>query len=270
MVNRAFYFTANTFDKIKLSLIVTFFLVFILYFLKPYDMDTYIPANRFYLYFGYGLSLFTGHLLTIFIEDKIYRKQHFRWFVKNEILIKIFYFLAGSTLIYFYHFLVVKPFQHPWTSYPVFVVKYTLPFFLIFIPVLTFYRKSKGVIHSNLKQSFTLSGTNKNEFIHLFIENILYVRSESNYVKVYFCEEGQLKKIMLRNTLSKILKQAPFLVRTHRSYLVNPCNIKEIKGNSQNAVIHMKREDLEVPLSKTYYKEVIGLTTQNAQEDCQK
>jgi len=51
-------------------------------------------------------------------------------------------------------------------------------------------------------------------------------------------------------------KQAPFLFKSHRSYLVNISRIRNITGNSQNAKIEFNYDDLHIPLSKSYYKTV--------------
>ncbi len=258
MFNKPFKFTSNKFEKIKVSLIVIFILVFILVFLKPFDMFSYIAEDKTYLYFGYGLSLFLAHLIVIIVEDKIYKKQQKHWYVKNEIFIKLFYLIIGSLLIYFYHFLFVKTFQNPWTSFPVFMLNYTLPFFLIFLPLLIFYRNLKGEIYKK-EEKIHFSGTNKNEKFTLVKNDILFAKSENNYVFVFYLDEDIVKKIMLRNTLSNILRQAPFLIQSHRSYLFNPNKIKGLNGNSQNATLQLNSFDEKIPVSKTYFSQIKDL-----------
>lgn len=256
MFNKQFKFTANKLEKVKISVIVTLVLVFILLFLKPFDMFAYIPKNKWYLYFGYGLSLFLAHIITIFIEDRIYLKQEKKWYVKNEIFIKIVYFLIGSIFIYLYHFLFVKTFQNPWTSFPVFVFNYTLPFFFILLPLMVFFRNAKGEIYSKKHEKIKLSGTNKKESFMLKKDSILFAKSENNYVTIFYLDDEIIKKIMLRNTLAKISSQAPFLIKPHRSYLVNLNHIKSLKGNSQNATLLLNTFDEDIPVSKTYFKEI--------------
>ena len=222
-------------------------------------MVSYIPHEKWYLYFGYGVSLLISHLIIIFIEDRIYLKQGKKWYVKNEIFVKLLYFLIGSTIIYFYHFLFVKTFQTPWTSFPVFILNYTLPFFLMFLPLMVFYRNMKGEFYNEAEEKVILKGTNKSEKYNLKREDILFVRSENNYVFVYYSDDEIIKKIMLRNTLSKIHNQAQFLIKTHRSYLVNPGKIISLKGNSQNAYLQLSSFDEKIPVSKTYYPKIKAL-----------
>ncbi len=256
MLTKKIKFTSNKFDKIKISLIVTIILVFILLFLKPFDMFSYITNAKWYLYFGYGASLFLAHLITIFVEDRIYQRQDKKWYIKNEIFVKLLYFFIASIIIYFYHFLFVKTFQKPWTSFPVFVFNYTLPFFLMFVPLMIFYRNLKGEIYIEAERKINFEGTNKSEKFTLKQEDILFARSENNYVFIYYLDDELVKKIMLRNTLSKVQKQALFLIKSHRSYLVNPKKIDSLKGNSQNANLLLKSFDEKIPVSKTYFKKI--------------
>jgi len=64
---------------------------------------------------------------------------------------------------------------------------------------------------------------------------------------------------MLRNTLKDVQKQIPELVRIHRSYLVNPNFMESLKGNSQNAKLHLRESEVRLPASKTYYNLVKSL-----------
>ncbi len=256
MWNKPFKFTSEKSEKIRISLLVTVILVFILFFLKPFDMVSYVPHEKWYLYIGYGVSLFISHLIIIVIEDKIYLKQHKKWYLKNEIFIKTLYFLIGSVFIYFYHFLFVKTFQHPWTSFPVFVINYTFPFFMMFLPLMVFYRKLKGHYYKETDVKINFTGNNKNENFFIKRNDILYARSENNYVFVHYLDDELEKRIMLRNTLSNIHHQAPFLVKSHRSFLINPQRFTTLKGNSQNAWLKLSSCEEKIPVSKTYYSQI--------------
>ena len=125
---------------------------------------------------------------------------------------------------------------------------------------MVFYRNLKGKIYKE-QELINFSGTNKNEKFIINKNDILFARAENNYVIVFYLDEDIVKKIMLRNTLSNILKQAPFLIKSHRSYLFNPNKIKSLKGNSQNATLLLHSFDEKIPVSKTYFNEIKDLVT---------
>ncbi|MEM7381139.1 MAG: LytTR family DNA-binding domain-containing protein, partial [Bacteroidota bacterium] len=87
-------------------------------------------------------------------------------------------------------------------------------------------------------------------------EELLFVKSSENYVEIYYNKDNEVQHEIFRNTLGEINRQAAFLKQCHRSYLVNISNIKNIKGNSQNAKIEFHLEGLDIPLSNTYYKSI--------------
>ena len=102
----------------------------------------------------------------------------------------------------------------------------------------------------------TLFGSNKDEKITLNKEELLFVQASENYVDIYYKKDDGVEHKTFRNTLAAVKKQAPFLYKSHRSYLVNTSAIKTVSGHSQNAKIALHQEGLEVPLSKSYYKTI--------------
>ena len=99
-------------------------------------------------------------------------------------------------------------------------------------------------------------GINKGEKILIQKEDVLFIKASENYVDIFYKNESTVKHETFRNTLTAINRQAPFLHQCHRSYLVNISTIKVVKGNSQNAKIEFHHDDLDIPLSKSYYKTI--------------
>jgi DNA-binding LytR/AlgR family response regulator len=78
--------------------------------------------------------------------------------------------------------------------------------------------------------------------------DILYFKSDNNYVDIIIEE----KKYVERNTLENILKKLPNnFVRVHRSYVVNMSKIKTLKNNQ----LIVKNE--RIPVSRKYKEFVI-------------
>jgi len=102
-----------------------------------------------------------------------------------------------------------------------------------------------------------LIGENKNEILKLEKEALLFIKAVENYIEICFVDKTQkVTSKTFRQTLSNVCEQLPFLQKCHRSYLVNTGTIKEIIGNSQGAKITFSVGDKEIPLSKTYYKDI--------------
>ena len=126
---------------------------------------------------------------------------------------------------------------------------------LIVLPFHIFLRNKFGKIETSHSSSeIELNGINKGEQIRLRRQELLFVKASENYVEIFYIKNNSTLHKTFRNTLTAIKTQAPFLHRCHRSYLVNAAAIKTVDGNSQNAKIKLHHSNLELPLSKSYFK----------------
>lgn len=86
-------------------------------------------------------------------------------------------------------------------------------------------------------------------------QSILFIEAMQNYVSVFYTEEDQVKKEVIRNTLTAIEKAiaTPSIVRCHRSYLVNKDKIDHVEGNAQGLQLYLSGNDNKaVPVSRKY------------------
>ena len=88
----------------------------------------------------------------------------------------------------------------------------------------------------------------KNSFVKINFSDVLFLEADNNYVHIV----TNPKKIILRNSLSKISKELPSnFVQVHRSFYVNKNNIDRIDA----MVIHIK--NFQIPLSNSYKQELL-------------
>ena len=106
------------------------------------------------------------------------------------------------------------------------------------------------------KSDLTLTSTNLREVFTIDSNSLLYMASADNYVEMYWLENEQIKKILLRKTLTEIEKeikgQWQHIKRCHNSYIVNLNQIKSISGNSGGYRIIFNGIDSQIPISKKY------------------
>ncbi|MCL3779986.1 LytTR family transcriptional regulator [Prolixibacteraceae bacterium JC049] len=86
------------------------------------------------------------------------------------------------------------------------------------------------------------------------LEDLLYMESTDNYATIFFADEGNVKKMLVRNTLKNLeqeLNEFPIL-RCHRSFIVNVNNIKMAQKTSGKFLLHLKNCDTIIPVSRKY------------------
>lgn len=95
--------------------------------------------------------------------------------------------------------------------------------------------------------------------VELDLSDLLYIES-SNYYSTLFWKDGQgVQKKMLRVNLKTIEGQLnnTFIIRCHRSYIVNINAITEVGGNTNGYKLTIRDSDITVPVSRSKGREVI-------------
>ena len=82
----------------------------------------------------------------------------------------------------------------------------------------------------------TLIGENQKEVIKIETDSLILIQSYDNYSKIVMEDQGQLKTEIIRSSLKNLASQIklPFILRCHRSFIVNLAKIKEVKGNARD------------------------------------
>jgi len=108
------------------------------------------------------------------------------------------------------------------------------------------------VLKENTEQKLiTLCGASPKESLTLFPQELLYLESTGNYVRINYTFEEKVLQKTFRTTLSKMeetLNEYPFLARCHRAFIVNLYRMKGMNGSK----IRLESVNTEIPVSKTY------------------
>jgi DNA-binding LytR/AlgR family response regulator len=120
-------------------------------------------------------------------------------------------------------------------------------------------RIKKNIVEIGAKE-IVIPSENDNEQLVILTSNLLCIKSEGNYVKVFFEEKEEAKHKFLRNSLAKLEDLlSPFseFKRCHRSYIANFNKIDHLSGNARNYNLHYNKLDFTVPISRSFPKELI-------------
>jgi len=92
-------------------------------------------------------------------------------------------------------------------------------------------------------------------------EQLLYIESADNYVKIYYLNKGKLSNFMLRNslkTLDESFSNTP-MIRCHRSFVVNFDKVKVLRKEKDGIYLALDQENIpDIPVSKTYMERVMA------------
>ncbi|QEC51102.1 LytTR family transcriptional regulator [Anseongella ginsenosidimutans] len=73
------------------------------------------------------------------------------------------------------------------------------------------------------RQAVSIIDENEKPVLTVSLSNLLFIKSEDNYVSVFFMKDGEARESIVRTSLKKLEQElpTPSLLRTHRSYMVN-------------------------------------------------
>ncbi|WP_157691926.1 LytTR family DNA-binding domain-containing protein [Polaribacter sp. KT25b] len=115
----------------------------------------------------------------------------------------------------------------------------------------------KEKINSIKKDEITIFSENKKENLTLNIDKLIYITIDGNYASFFIKKTKGIKELILRNTLSNILKQIenyPFIFRCHKSYIINSLFFDEITGNARGYFLKSKNIENKIPVSRSLNK----------------
>ncbi|NVO21652.1 MAG: LytTR family transcriptional regulator [Bacteroidetes bacterium] len=118
--------------------------------------------------------------------------------------------------------------------------------------------------HNTGKDDVILSSENGKEIYEGGIDNIIVIQSASNYVEIYYRDGLNIRKQLIRQTLStveKLMASEPNIQKCHRCALVNIDQVKKLSGSSPNVTIEIDGLDFRIPVSRqrtSYFRKLIG------------
>ncbi len=103
--------------------------------------------------------------------------------------------------------------------------------------------------------------------LSLNLENLYYIESDDNYIKVWYTDsKGELKQYMLRCRLKTVEEsfKGSGLVRCNRKYIVNINRVATLRKESDGYVLDLDNETIPpLPITKTYTDIVLSYFTEN-------
>ena len=264
----------NDRNKLLVSLGIGFICFVFLLVFRPFGLD---QVENVGFIFGFGLNAFISMIFHFFVLQYIFPKWFEKelWTIRNQLLFILSITFFISILNYYYNKYVGGE-KAPQYGFGYFIYM-TYAVGVLPIVVLTYIteslarKKHERIADSIRKDQFTMykneESSQRNEehiiikseniepeMVKLSIGNLLFAEAHGNYSMIYYInEDDELKKIMFRISLKNLqnqLSQFDFILRCHKSFLVNKNNISGIFGNARSLVL--KVEEYEIPVSRSF------------------
>ncbi|MFA9388620.1 MAG: LytTR family DNA-binding domain-containing protein [Prolixibacteraceae bacterium] len=244
--------------------IVGFFVFFILLVFQPFGTYNFSMTHKTLFLVGYGFiaagTYIAFYLAGILLLPKCFDAKN--WNLLKELItfLLVFNLMTLACLIYHQQFI-----GGYYITLPVFIgfLKYSLavgsvPFFVLYYQKWISIRLT--IVETNAESNRSVvkfNSTNKNEMsVNLPEDEILFLKSDGNYIEIVSLANSILKKQLIRNTLNNVLAQLPsdHFCKIHRSYVVNLKHVKRISLDGSNYELHLISNQLKLPVSRSMVK----------------
>lgn len=263
--NFSFYNTRKY--KVSLSIVLAVFFYFFIVFFLPFGVNNYNPNHQyssefflemFYLIFPVFIcSLVNESVIRPLILKQLTLKKIIAW--------KIWVLIFLSSIVFIGYNYLGNWHDLRLSSYLEFLIQVSVVLLFPLLGVFFFFRyrtlqfQIEHILTTkerflNENQLIEFKGQGSKDQITLSLGNFLYGKSQDNYVELYYLENEQLKKFLIRSSLQKLTKSINTfaIVRCQRSYMVNLLQVASVKGGNQELTLHIDHFNTTIPVSKSY------------------
>ena len=191
------------------------------------------------------------------------------WVVMEVIAMSLFY-----TLFQFFALNVTRPFLEIWKNATINTsLILLLPYAILWLYFS--WRDNEKMLKRIREQESLLAEKQKSGLISFYddkgvlrlsvdINSLYYIESADNYVKIHYLNKGKMQHFMLRSSLKTIddLFGDKYLVRCHRSYIVNFDKIKILRKSEEGLSLELDSDLVpDIPVSKTFSNKLMSRFT---------
>ncbi|MDR2913639.1 MAG: LytTR family transcriptional regulator [Tannerella sp.] len=267
------------------TLIITLLVLFLIAALKPFGIAKASMIEYLLILISTAVGVISGMLIAHYLIPSLFKSYYAseNWTIGKDILHIVFsVFVVGITngavhgiCQVLYQDASMQNFTNVFTE--LFVAALILSPVPVFVLAIMNYnrslafslnqmqglnallvKKDNGDSASENDALLTIAGDTKEQVI-LPADAIRFIEACGNYIKINYLEDNNSQQKILRTTIRQvenILTDYSFIIRCHRSFLVNIHHVAEVKGNSKGYRFIIRYTNQKIPISRAYAKNI--------------
>jgi hypothetical protein len=258
-------------EDLKHNSIIVFFISIgvplFLFLLQPFGFSLLPKHDKFYLIIGFGVITFLALSLHLLFITSLFPKTFTssKWNVKKEIfwnLWILFTILTG----YFVYCKSLDIMKFDFNMVIKLILTATIPISALIIinqnRMLRSRLKFADDINKKLQDHKSIqdkiiyfNSDYQKDSLAIKVNLLLFIRSANNYIEVFWKDGDLVKNQMVRCSMAyaeEVLKEHKFIIKCHRSFIVNINCIDRFEGNLQGYKLFFEKIDFPIPVSKSF------------------
>ena len=266
-------------NVVRLVVLTAVFALLFINIYEPFGSKMWLGGVSDLTYFLFSNLVILVGMCVVAVSRIImynYNKNHeisillyLAWIVIEVIAMSLFY-----TLFQYFVLNDARPFLEIWKNATINTsLILLLPYAILWLYFS--WRDNEKMLKRIREQEGQLTEKQKNGLISFYddkgvlrlsvdINSLYYIESADNYVKIHYLNKGRMQHFMLRSSLKTIddLFRDKYLVRCHRSYIVNFDKIKILRKSEEGLSLDLDSELVpDIPVSKTYSNRLMSKFT---------
>ncbi|MTI41724.1 LytTR family DNA-binding domain-containing protein [Fulvivirga lutimaris] len=267
MENRDLAFFNSNDYKWKLSISLAVFLYLFLIIFLPFGVSNYNPFHEYTLQFIFELSIFFFVVLVVALINEFLIKPLIEvsatvrsivlWHIWSFLFLGVILFITYNYLGDWHDWRLLSGIEFIFNTSTVFIFPMVGVFFYYKFKVL---KEQFDVVLTNIESSMdektmiNFEGQGNNDKISISVSEFIYARSQDNYVELSYLHNNQLTSFLIRASMGLVEESVEngFIIRCHRSYMVNLFHVQSISGGKNDLQLFLNHVEKPIPVSKKY------------------
>ena len=261
-LNKPYPFNDDLRHNAKIILFISLGVLSFLLIFQPIEIGSFSTKEIFYLVTGLAISTFLVLSVNLIVLPSLFPKLFYNniWNIKREIIWNIWILLTISSSDFLFYSQLFGVLDISFSDIGRIVLLGFLPVAVLIIinqdRLLRSHLKTAQLLNNKLasikqkkEKLIHFESDYKKDKLSISPNSLIVIKSADNYIEVFYRSDNVVKKQMIRYSLKKATEtvdEFEFILRCHRTFIVNVNHIKEIKGNSQGYKLYL--EDLDFPV----------------------
>lgn len=252
------------------SLILAIIVIAFLIIYKPLGVHASYLLSFELTVVAYALTVAVSVALGIgLLKHTKYFSNTKEWTIKKELLAIVLILVLMGAIVYFAAFIIEEPSER-WNlntlldSYIRTTLGVGIPFLLFSLVNIHYWYMPQRLLIEETRNRIIDKPNPTNELIKIesrlkkenlsfSLNEFIYAVSDGNYVNFHLLQNGQIRKVIIRNSINDIEQQLakfPNIIRVHRAYIVNIDMVRTMRGNSLGYQLKLVGVTEEIPVSR--------------------
>jgi len=271
-LNKPYPFNDDLRFNAKIILFISLGVLAFLLIFQPIDFAVWSKKEIVYIIAGLVTSTFLVLSLNLIVLPSLFPKIFYKniWNIKKEILWNLWILVAISSSDFLFYSQITGLFDISFFDITKILLLGLLPVAVLITinqerllrsHLISAQQLNKQLLEKKQHQKKLIHFVSdyKNDTLTIKADLLIAIKSSDNYIEVYYKNNELVKKQIIRSSLKRVeelINKYEFILRCHRSYIVNIKFINEIQGNPQGFKLFLVDTDFTVPVSQKYIHEL--------------